>query len=175
MPPPRDSSPERTECAAARRPSRRVIHSGRSRRAYIVRASHAEGDDGAASTEKAAGNVASTRRDDRRDGADMVSATVTGTRAAGTNGRVKHHSAEELVARGKAARVAVPRATMAEFTPTGRDAIAMLEEQAVSRLPDLVPIRYGRMLESPFAFYRGAALVMASDLAATPTTGLRVQ
>jgi uncharacterized protein (DUF2252 family) len=51
----------------------------------------------------------------------------------------------------------------------------LLERQAASRVSELVPIRYGRMLESPFAFYRGSAAVMASDLAATPDTGLRVQ
>ena len=51
----------------------------------------------------------------------------------------------------------------------------LLEQQAVSRVPELVPIRYGRMLVSPFTFYRGAALIMASDLAATPRSGLPVQ
>ncbi len=55
------------------------------------------------------------------------------------------------------------------------DPIDLLERQAKTRVPELVPIRYGRMLVSPFAFYRGAALVMASDLAATPQSGLRVQ
>ena len=55
------------------------------------------------------------------------------------------------------------------------DPVALLEEQAVSRVPELVPIRYGRMLVSPFTFYRGAALIMASDLAATPRSGLHVQ
>ncbi len=55
------------------------------------------------------------------------------------------------------------------------DPIALLEEQAASRVPELVPIRYGRMLVSPFAFYRGAALIMAADLAATPRSGINVQ
>ena len=55
------------------------------------------------------------------------------------------------------------------------DPIALLEEQAADRVSELVPIRYGRMSASPFAFYRGAAYVMASDLAGTPQTGLRVQ
>ena len=49
--------------------------------------------------------------------------------------------------------------------------IALLEEQALSRVPELVPIRYGRMLVSPFTFYRGAALIMAADLAAAPRSG----
>jgi uncharacterized protein (DUF2252 family) len=53
--------------------------------------------------------------------------------------------------------------------------VALLEQQAASRVPDLVPIRYGRMLVSPFTFYRGAALIMASDLAATPDAGITVQ
>ena len=61
-----------------------------------------------------------------------------------------------------------------EFPP-GRDPVALLEEQALSRVPELVPIRYGRMLASPFAFYRGGALIMAADLAQTPNSGLRAQ
>jgi len=60
--------------------------------------------------------------------------------------------------------------------PTGRpDPIQLLEEQGATRIPELLPIRYGRMLASPFAFYRGAAVIMASDLAATPNSGLSVQ
>ena len=60
--------------------------------------------------------------------------------------------------------------------PSSRpDPIALLEEQAESRVPELVPIRYGRMLVSPFTFYRGAALIMAADLAATPRSGLNAQ
>ena len=60
-------------------------------------------------------------------------------------------------------------------SPTRPDPVALLERQAESRVPELVPIRYGRMLVSPFTFYRGAALIMADDLATTPNTGLRVQ
>ncbi len=83
----------------------------------------------------------------------------------------------ERVARGKAARAEVPRSSHAAFQPAPRrgDPIRLLERQAKTRVPELVPIRYGRMLVSPFTFYRGAALVMASDLAATPTSGLTVQ
>ena len=90
---------------------------------------------------------------------------------------VEHLSVAERTARGRAARSAVPRSQQAEFAPgpDRPDPIALLESQAESRVPDLVPIRYGRMLVSPFAFYRGAALVMASDLAMTPVSGLRVQ
>ena len=78
---------------------------------------------------------------------------------------------------GKAARADTPRSSHAEWTPASDrpDPIALLEEQAKTRLPDLLPIRNGRMAASPFAFYRGAAYVMASDLSHTPTTGLRAQ
>ncbi len=82
----------------------------------------------------------------------------------------------ERAARGKAARAAVPRDSHAAFEPpAGRDPIALLQEQSATRVHELVPVRYGRMLASPFAYYRGAALPMAADLAATPVTGLAVQ
>ena len=83
----------------------------------------------------------------------------------------------ERVASGKAARTEVPRSSHAVFEP-GRhraDPIKLLERQAQTRVPELVPIRYGRMLVSPFAFYRGAAVIMASDLETTPRSGLMVQ
>jgi uncharacterized protein (DUF2252 family) len=89
---------------------------------------------------------------------------------------IVHHTPEEHAATGKSARKRVPHDRHAGFDPaTGRDPIALLESQAPSRLPDLVPIRYGRMAVSPFSFYRGAALVMAHDLAGTPTSGLTTQ
>ncbi|MFL5886810.1 MAG: DUF2252 domain-containing protein [Thermoleophilaceae bacterium] len=83
----------------------------------------------------------------------------------------------ERAARGKALRADAPRSSHADWVPvSGRpDPIALLEEQAATRVKELVPIRYGRMVASPFAFYRGAAYVMASDLANTPQTGLRAQ
>jgi uncharacterized protein (DUF2252 family) len=83
----------------------------------------------------------------------------------------------ERAARGGAARLQVPPATHAEFgTPADRpDPVALLVGQGDSRVTELVPIRYGRMLVSPFTFYRGAAAVMAADLAATPTSGISVQ
>jgi uncharacterized protein (DUF2252 family) len=83
----------------------------------------------------------------------------------------------ERAARGKDARAAVPRDSHAEFGPgPGRpDPLGLLEQQAKSRVPELVPIRWGRMMVSPFTFYRGAALPMASDLAGTPVSGLAVQ
>ncbi len=79
--------------------------------------------------------------------------------------------------RGKDARTQVPRESHAVFDPRADrpDPLTLLEEQAASRLADLVPVRYGRMSVSPFAFFRGAALVMASDLAGTPVSGLGVQ
>src|SRR6516162_6443571 len=78
---------------------------------------------------------------------------------------------------GKAARVRVPRNShaMADFPADRPDPVSLLEQQAVSRVPELVPTRYGRMLVSPFTYYRGAALPMASDLARTPVSGLAVQ
>src|SRR5215212_2545042 len=89
---------------------------------------------------------------------------------------VPHLMSAERAARGKAARAEVPRSLQGEIDfPERRDPVALLEEQAVTRVPELVPIRYGRMLASPFAFYRGGALIMASDLARTPDSGLRVQ
>src|SRR5262249_50852299 len=90
---------------------------------------------------------------------------------------VAHFTAAERAARGKAARAEVPRSTHAgwEPTPNRRDPVALLEEQARTRLPELVPIRYGRMLVSPFTFFRGAAYVMAADLADGARTGLHVQ
>ena len=90
---------------------------------------------------------------------------------------VTHLSVEERIARGKAARQEVPRSSHAHFEPSEvrADPVELLERQAQTRVPELVPIRYGRMLVSPFTFYRGAAMIMAHDLAATPRSGLMVQ
>ncbi|ASN20170.1 DUF2252 domain-containing protein [Arthrobacter sp. YN] len=74
-------------------------------------------------------------------------------------------------AAGKAARGTMPRRDHAAFKPEPRDAVEILEGQHASRLPELVPVRIGRMLESPFAFYRGAAAIMAKDLSHAPVTG----
>ncbi len=86
-------------------------------------------------------------------------------------------SVRERMAAGKALRGAVPRSSLAKFKTFTRrtDPISVLEAQAKSRLPALVPIRHGRMLASPFAFLRGSAAVMAADLATAPVTGLHVQ
>ena len=84
---------------------------------------------------------------------------------------------DERAAAGKALRETLPRGDHGRWKPrkTRRDPIELLRADDVDRLPDLIPIRYGRMLASPFAFYRGAAAIMAADLADTPATGLRVQ
>ncbi|WP_308468579.1 DUF2252 domain-containing protein [Rathayibacter soli] len=78
---------------------------------------------------------------------------------------------------GRAARKRVPRGLHAAWVPSSDrpDPVALLEEQAASRVPELVPIRYGRMMVSPFTFYRGAALIMASDLSTTPNSGIITQ
>jgi uncharacterized protein (DUF2252 family) len=83
----------------------------------------------------------------------------------------------ESAERGRAARRAVPRSAHAEWEPAADrpDPVDVLRAQAVTRVQELVPIRYGRMLLSPFTFYRGAAAVMAADLAATPDSGIVVQ
>jgi len=91
--------------------------------------------------------------------------------------KVEHFSVAERAARGKAARAEVPRRVHAQWEPTSfrRDPVELLEEQAQTRVPELVPVRYGRMLVSPFTFYRGAAYLMATDLAGMPRSGLHTQ
>ena len=88
-----------------------------------------------------------------------------------------HLGEAESKAKGKEARARVPRDSQSVFAAAaGRpDPVSLLEEQATTRVPELVPIRYGRMLVSPFTFFRGAALVMASDLSTTPRSGLTAQ
>jgi uncharacterized protein (DUF2252 family) len=90
---------------------------------------------------------------------------------------VAHPSPRERAARGKAARAVAPRSGHGAWEPATdrRDPVGLLEEQAASRVAELVPIRYGRMLVSPFTFFRGAAYPMAADLAGEPRTGLNVQ
>jgi uncharacterized protein (DUF2252 family) len=86
-------------------------------------------------------------------------------------------SANERVARGKAARAEVSRSSHAVWEPPSdrTSPVDLLERQAKTRIPELVPIRHGRMLASPFSYFRGAALPMASDLATTPNSGLLAQ
>jgi uncharacterized protein (DUF2252 family) len=90
---------------------------------------------------------------------------------------VQHLSPEEREAIGRAARASVPRSSHGEWSPaaTRTGPVAVLHQQAATRVSELVPIRHARMTTSPFAFYRGAAAIMAADLATTPTSGLRVQ
>jgi uncharacterized protein (DUF2252 family) len=90
---------------------------------------------------------------------------------------IEHPSVEERIARGKAARERVAPSGHSGWVPSaGRpDPVGLLEEQNATREADLVPVRHGRMLVSPFTFYRGAAKIMASDLKDTPTAGLEVQ
>jgi uncharacterized protein (DUF2252 family) len=90
---------------------------------------------------------------------------------------VEHFTAHERTARGKAERAEVPRSAHAAWEPTARrpSPVELLEEQARARLSELVPIRYGRMLVSPFTFFRGGAYLMAADLAGMPRTGFHVQ
>jgi uncharacterized protein (DUF2252 family) len=80
----------------------------------------------------------------------------------------------EDVARGRALRNSVPRRSLAQLTPSNRTATEILVEQNADRLPELVPLRFARMLADPFSFYRGSAAVMAADLAASPTSGIEV-
>jgi len=90
---------------------------------------------------------------------------------------IRQQSVSERAQRGKAARVQVPFADHAGWSPPSQrvEPLTLLEEQATSRLPELVPIRYGRMSVSPFSYFRGAALPMAADLASTPVSDISVQ
>ncbi|WP_322752316.1 DUF2252 domain-containing protein [Frankia sp. Cas3] len=84
---------------------------------------------------------------------------------------------DERAERGKAARATAPRSSHGEFSPSSRrpDPVDVIEKQSATRVPELVPIRYGRMMESPFRFFRGAAAIMAGDLSRTPRTGITAQ
>lgn len=86
-------------------------------------------------------------------------------------------SFQRRAAAGRSARTRAPRSSASAWAAASdrADPIALLEEQALSRAPELVPIRYGRMLASPFTFFRGSALIMAADLAGTPDSGITVQ
>ena len=99
------------------------------------------------------------------------------TTATRPSGRAGHSTKAERAATGKAARRVVPRSSHADFQARepGRDPVAVFEAAAETRVPELVPIRHGRMLVSPFTFYRGAADLMAADLAGLPRTALHAQ
>ena len=90
---------------------------------------------------------------------------------------VPHFTRNERVARGRAERVEVPRSSHAAFEPITfrRDPVEVMSEQDSTRVPELVPIKYGRRLVSAFTFFRGAAALMAMDLSGTPRTGLHTQ
>lgn len=85
-----------------------------------------------------------------------------------------YESLEQSRERGRGERKSVPRSRLAELAPSQRDPVDVLVEQNAPRVPDLVPLRFARMLADPFAFYRGSAALMAEDLAASPHTSLRV-
>src|SRR5687768_13536710 len=91
--------------------------------------------------------------------------------------RVPHLSVDERRARGKEARDRTPPSSHTGWAPAvdRPDPVGLLERQNLTREPDLFPVRHGRMLVSPFTFYRGAAKIMAADLKDTPTAGLQVQ
>jgi uncharacterized protein (DUF2252 family) len=91
--------------------------------------------------------------------------------------RIAHPTVDERRAKGKEAQNRTPLSSHTGWTPaTDRpDPVALLQDQDATREPDLVPVRHGRMLVSPFTFYRGAAKIMAADLKDTPTAGLQVQ
>ncbi|HEX4691490.1 MAG TPA: DUF2252 domain-containing protein [Solirubrobacteraceae bacterium] len=103
---------------------------------------------------------------------DAPTAPTTARRA-----KQARQTSEEYAALGRAARATVPRSLHGAWQPAADrpDPVAVLEEQAASRVPELVPIRYGRMLVSPFTFFRGGAALMAADLAPGPRTGLETQ
>src|SRR4051795_10117055 len=102
-----------------------------------------------------------------------MTATVTKRRVR----PVEHPSLDARAASGRAARAQVKRRVHGEWEPRRdrTDPVDLLDAQARTRVPELVPIRYGRMLVSPFTFFRGSAALMAADLADAPRTNLRVQ
>jgi uncharacterized protein (DUF2252 family) len=106
-----------------------------------------------------------------------MAATVESLPSTAPSWRRRRLSVEQRVARGISARTDAPRSGHRLWAPAvdRSDPVALLEAQARLRVPELVPIRHGRMLVSPFTFYRGAAFIMAADLAGTPATGVTVQ
>jgi len=99
------------------------------------------------------------------------------SRRYGLDTAIKELTPAERAEKGRKLREQVPRSSHAEFSPGAQraDPVALLMAQSAGRMPDLVPIRYGRMVASPFSYFRGAALPMAHDLSGTPATGLSVQ
>lgn len=107
----------------------------------------------------------------------MTSANQRRRPSAEAQSEAPYLSAGERRAKGKALREKVPRASQAGWKPQKgrRDPVELLCDSNAGRLEELIPIRFGRMSASPFAFYRGSAALMAADLATTPTSGIRVQ
>src|SRR3984885_15471821 len=97
--------------------------------------------------------------------------------AASRSRRINHLSLDERLGQGRTARDRTPPSSHAGWSPAPDrpDPVSLLEEQDRTREPDLVPVRHGRMMVSPFTFYRGAARIMAADLAGTPVAGLIAQ
>jgi len=91
--------------------------------------------------------------------------------------KVAHPSVDDREAKGLEARGRAPLSSHTKWkaAPDRPDPVALLEQQDATREPDLVPVRHGRMMVSPFTFYRGAAAIMAADLAVTPVAGLQAQ
>jgi uncharacterized protein (DUF2252 family) len=116
-----------------------------------------------------------------RDATEDRTTTLPGQRPSLTDSKpqaaVRHLTPRERAGRGLAARTTVPPGDHAELVlPEDRpDPVAVMEEQARTRVPELVPVRHGRMMVSPFTFFRGNAKGMAIDLAVSPISGLRVQ
>jgi uncharacterized protein (DUF2252 family) len=102
---------------------------------------------------------------------------ITADRTSPAAGPQRSLSVEERGARGRRARSAAPRSALGQWQPAPDrpDPVALLAEQSQGRVAELVPVRYGRMLMSPFTFYRGAAAIMAADLASMPRSGIDVQ
>src|SRR3954451_23733396 len=121
-------------------------------------------------------DVASTRRF-RTERLTMASATSTLAVSAVRRPAREHPSVAQRHDRGRAARQRVSRQSLAAWEPAvdRADPVSILEAQGETRVPELVPLRYGRMLVSPFTFYRGAAAIMAADLGPISTSGITVQ
>ena len=144
---------------------------------------HREASDGKAAAVKAPARKAPARKAPARKAPARKALTAEVSEVGGLKvdrsleKRVDHISSEEAERQGKTARVVVPRTLHAAWAPPAgrRSPVDIIAEQAITREPDLVPIRHGRMMVSPFTFYRGAAAIMAADLAATPSSGFRVQ
>src|SRR6266700_2676182 len=123
------------------------------------------------------GRQGGTRRSGTARRPEAAPRVAKPSRRYGLDTAIKELTPAERAEKGRKLRERVPRSSHAEFSPGAQrpDPVALLMAQSAGRMPDLVPIRYGRMLASPFSYFRGAALPMARDLSATPVTGLVVQ